>query len=99
MVGFGPDISTVFEPVISTGEGRYDEYTEVRWLADLWLHLSCLSNGKDKCVELVHLGNKQCILFEGWYEFVGRGAIMAEFICVEVMMSGLSNLPFAFVNV
>jgi hypothetical protein len=30
MVGFGPDISIVFEPVISTGEWRYDEYTEVR---------------------------------------------------------------------
>ena len=50
-------------------------------------------------MELVHLGNKQRILFEGWYEFVDRGAIMAAFICVEVMMSGLSNLPFAFVNV
>ena len=50
-------------------------------------------------MELVHLGNKQRILVEGWYEFVDRGGIMAEFIWVELMVSGLSNLPIALDNV
>ena len=50
-------------------------------------------------MELVHLGNNLRRLLEGWYEFVDRGAIVAEIMYVEVMMSGLSKLPIAFVNV